>query len=175
MTTTRNKLLDERNATLNELLEVSFDNLIRASSFMIPGVVDSYDASKKTVEVTPALKRIYLDGTNETMAPISNVPVAFQQAKNFSFTYPIQKGSEGILIFSQRSLEEWKKKGGIVLPEDPRRNHLSDAFFIPGITFPGGGDEGDENNVVLKYFNGKIELTPEGQIKNNGTALTIDC
>lgn len=171
---TRNKKVDERKATLNELTETHFDNLIRSSSFMLPGVVDSYDSTNKVVEVTPALKRRYLDGKNETMAPISNVPVAFQQAKNFSFTYPIQKGSEGLLIFSQRSLEEWKKKGGIVLPKDPRRNHLSDAFFIPGVTFPGGGDEGDENNLVIKYFNGKIVIDPQGQVNINNGNLTID-
>jgi len=171
---TRNKEVNERDPDFTNILNKWVSRVLYESNFAIPGSVDSYNATKKTVEVTPLIKRVYLDGEVVTLPRIPSVPVVFPQASNFSLTFPLAKGDEVLLIFSQRSLEQWKTAGGIVEPKDLRRNNLSDAIAIPGLTFPGGGDEGDVNNLVLRFYNAKITIDPTGTVDINDGNLTID-
>lgn len=98
--------------------------------------VQSYDAAKQRVSVQPLTQRPFIDaqGTEgvESRPVISDIPVAFQRGGGFMLTFPLQQGDEGLLVFSDQSLDIWKQQGGNVDPIDLRTHHLSDALFIPG-------------------------------------------
>ena len=56
-----------------------------------------------------------------------------------------------LLVFSQRSIDNWKQTGGIVEAGDPRHHDLSDAVAIPGIYPKAAPLVGvDPDNVVLQ-------------------------
>ena len=104
-----------------------------------PGVVVSYDAAtqRATVQLGMAVRVRSPDGTEAHEAPltVSNVPVAWPRAGGFSLTFPLAAGDEVLLIFSSRSLDEWK--GGPartgVEASDPRRFAVQDAYAIPTV------------------------------------------
>ena len=120
------------NPTFENVLNAAIDSKLFDLHTCLPGIVESYDPSKNTVSVVPAIKRKYESGEIVTLPIINNVPVAFPRGSNFSMTFPIKKGDSVILVFSERSLDIWKKNGGLVDPKDPRRFNLTDAYAIPG-------------------------------------------
>ena len=109
----------------------------------LPGVVVSYDAASQTATVKPAFKFAYKDpsgdGSVKRYEPnaISNVPVAFPGAGDFSITWDLAAGDEVLLIFAERSLDEWRSLGGSSHePSDLRRFDLSDAIAYPDTRSP---------------------------------------
>jgi hypothetical protein len=64
---------------------------------------------------------------------VQDVPVQMPNGANYSFKFPIAVGDRGMLQFAERSLDKWLVSGGSVDPEDPRKFHLSDGVFYPGV------------------------------------------
>ncbi len=110
---------------------------------MIPASIHSYDQTTGRASVTPlfkiVLKSLNPDGTRRSIVvpPISDVPVMFFGNKETQALVDIKTGDSGILLFSQRSLDEWKaglEEGGPVsqyAPKDLRRFDINDAVFFP--------------------------------------------
>lgn len=132
----------------------------------IPGVVEAYDPGTESVTVRPALKRKYEEGTIVELPLIMNVPVTFPRGGKASITFPIKKGDSGLLIFSERSLDVWKAKGGVVDPADPRKFNMTDAFFVPG-GYPKGKPSGRATADKMRITNGtsEIEMTESAKFK----------
>jgi hypothetical protein len=104
----------------------------------LPGVVVSYDRTKQSATVQPAVRGRYKDpSTGELvtyqMPVIANVPVAFPSGAGLSITWDLESGDPVTLVFAERSIDEWKTVGGSdATPRDVRRHDLSDAIAIPG-------------------------------------------
>lgn len=118
--------------TFEQVLTTAIESKLIDLHTAMPGVVESYDPTKQTISVVPALKRKYESGEVVTRPLINNVPVCFPRGGSFSITHPLKKGDSVLLVISERSLDVWKKNGGTVDPNDPRKFNLTDAFAIPG-------------------------------------------
>lgn len=126
----------------------------------IPGKIESYNPVLKKADIQPLVKRKFSTGETFSYPIISNVPVQIPGGKKACVSYPVDTGDAGILIFSERSMEEYLN--GIVAEAnqgDPRRFSLNDGIFIPGV-FPFGepGKTGDNINIELKNDKGIIHL-----------------
>lgn len=132
----------------------------------LPCVVESYDPGTETVVVRPAIKRKYEDGSVVALPLIMNVPVMFPRAGKASITFPIKKNDSGFLVFSERSLDVWKSKGGVVDPNDPRKFNMTDAIFFPG-GYPKTKPSGRATADKLRVTNGtsEIEMTESAKFK----------
>ena len=111
------------------------------------------------------------------MPLISNVPVAFQRAEKAHFSLPLSVGDTGLIIFSERSIDLWLERGVCVDPEDPRKFHLSDAIFFPGVSPKTKALErqGKDDSVEIRNDKAFIELQTSGKFKiSNGTNELID-
>jgi hypothetical protein len=97
------------------------------------GRVDAYDVDAQTVDVTPLVNRVCDDGATVKYKKLSAVSVLFPVGADGGLTFPIKNGDIGLLIFAERSTDEVMASGQQVTPADPRRYHLSDGFFVPGI------------------------------------------
>lgn len=159
--------------TLAKLIDMSIDRKLLNLHTMLPGIVQSVDYTKKTVTVTPALKRKYTDGTTLEVPPIANVPIGYIQTSDSIISVPLKKGDEVMVIFSERSLDAWKKSGGIVSPEDSRKHDLTDAVAIPMLKHIGAGLPADPDNILIKHKSSEIKISPDGKfaIKNNNAEL----
>ena len=145
----------------------------------IPGIVNKYDPSGPTVEVAPAINKVFPDGQSLEYKEIVKVPVLFPRTKRFHFTYPLERGDTVLLVFSQRSMETWLDgDGSRRAPQDVGMFSTIDAVAIPGLFAMGDGSQGDEitdpESIELAIDNSKITVDGSGKIKmdTGGTVIT---
>ena len=113
-------------------------NAIRSAQLEIntamPGEVVSYDSLTQTCVVQPAFKRIFIRNQEiVSRAQVSDVPVVFPRSGAHSLTFPVETGTPVLLVFSQRSLDDWLDMGGETILTDTRLHNINDAIAIPGL------------------------------------------
>jgi hypothetical protein len=157
---------------LSEVIRATVDAVLMEANFCLPGKVVAYDSQTQFADVQIQLQSKQLDGTLVTIAPIPNVPVKWPRANDGSafIHLPLKVGDDVTLIFSQRSLDNWKAQGGITDPGDPRKFHMSDAYAMPGgsalpdaftPTTPDGVEIVNGQTHFIIYPNGKIQALNE--------------
>ena len=66
--------------------------------------------------------------------PLAGAPVAWPGGGEYGVTWPLEPGSTGMLVFSDRSLDEWAVTGQEDnTPRDLRRHAYADGVFVPGL------------------------------------------
>lgn len=106
----------------------------------MPGEIVSFDASTQMAIVQPCIKQKIFDNdafTFRNLPQVINVPVVFPIAGGFALTFPVKSGDPCLLVFSQRSIDNWVDSGGVQPPEQDvpgaRHHDLTDAFAIIGV------------------------------------------
>ncbi len=132
----------------------------------VPGKFLSYDYKTQKCSVQPLLRKVYIEKTAVNLPVIENVPVVFPRSSSAGITFPIHKGDKCLIIFCERSIDEWKSQGEISTPQDPRRYDLSDAIAIPGL-FSFSDKSLSSNNTDVEIHNKSfvISLTGSGKVK----------
>lgn len=101
----------------------------------IPAIVQSYNQANNTAEVQPSIREriINSNGTIEylNLPLLVNVPVVFPSTNNIQIKFPISKGDECLVLFSDLSIDNFWEKGTIQNPVECRRHDLSDGIAIP--------------------------------------------
>ena len=146
----------DENTQLREVIDRAMSHLNTG----IPGKVISFDATKRTCEVRPAIQmKKTLDGevTFVDMPSIINAPVEMPTCvvAGFYITLPIRAGDPCWIKFSQRAIDNWFENGGIQPPGDNdavgcRHHSLTDAIvtFAPATL----------NDVLDNYEEDGIEI-----------------
>jgi len=99
-----------------------------------PGVVTEYDAKTRRATVQPSLKRRAGNKDYIEFPLLIDVPVQFPGTKKWTIHFPLEKGDEVSIYFSERSLDVWKDAGQDGIEDtDPRRFDLCDAYCVPGL------------------------------------------
>ena len=116
-----------------------YENLINEACFRtkccIPCIVQSYNSANNTVEAQPAIRErvINEDGSIQyaNLPLLINVPVVFPSAGKISITFPLSRGDECLVIFSDLAIDNFWLKSGVQNPVEVRRHDLSDGIAIP--------------------------------------------
>lgn len=165
---------DIRNTSLIQFLKVTVAVGADAHHSLLPARVEEYNPERQVVRVQPMVGRIRKDSDgvehDELYPPIPEVPVAWPGAGGARLTFPLAAGDFGTLLFSDRSLDEWKVNRGVqpVVPKDPRNHALQDAVFLPGLRPPSNAWKGARTDAVtLGYANEQgqgmqVHITPAG-------------
>ena len=167
---------ENRTPTLTDVINAALEGFAQEFNTCMPAIVEKYDNNLNTVNAQPVFKQTFAgDPVDEVVDTplVRNVPVAFPRANQAALTFPIQPGDTVLLVFSQRSIDVWKTTGGIIPPNDPRVNDLSDAIAIPGIYPSSNPVPIDPDNLVLRYLLSKITLDPTGEITIEAGAAKI--
>lgn len=98
----------------------------------LPAVVESYDKATQTVTVKPALRERLSGGAYVELPLLSDVPVFFPGGAASGITFPVQKGDECLVVFSDSCIDAWYQYGGTQNPVSLRRHDLSDGFAFIG-------------------------------------------
>lgn len=126
-----------RTPTLGQVVRQALDVRLGAMRVSMPGRIESFDAATQLARVTPLLKEEYENDEGaavvEALPVINNVPVFIPGGGTFVDTFPIAAGDECLLIFSDRSLDVWKERGGVVDPVAADRHTLTDAVALVGV------------------------------------------
>lgn len=164
--------------TLSATIQAAIHSMLLQTNTAIPATVESYTPATGLINAQPSIKRKYVkDGEVVNLPIINNIPVVFPRAGQAALTFPLKKGDNVLLIFSQRSIERWKLTGGIVEAGDPRHHDLSDAFAIPGGYAQAQPLVGvDADNVVLQNSAiSKITVKTDGvEIATGAGKFTVD-
>lgn len=129
----------------------------------IPASIVSYDEDARTATVKVHYSDHYeSEGTEpnrEDWPPLPDCPVLWPRSGKFVFTWPLSKGDPVMLVFSQRSLQEWSASDGktdigsfLLSTHNP-----SDAVVMPGLS-PSKNKTGEQTEI-------KITSNNEVQIK----------
>lgn len=87
-------------------------------------------------------------------------------------TYPIKKGDECVLLFSDREIESWFINGEVNTEGYPRLHDLTDAIAVVGLRSLPNMITILQDALHLFYGNSDIQLK-ENQININSTLLSI--
>lgn len=121
--------------TLAELLKQAIENRLLDMHTALIAQVESYDAKKQQVNVSPVLKRSIksLDGRkiSEQLPMLCDVPVLFPRAGGYFISFPIQPGDFVQLIFNESTIDEWLL--GSTSLDSSYRFTLEGAVAIPGV------------------------------------------
>jgi len=133
---------------------------IRALHTSTPGVVLSYDAAQKRAQVRPVLRARFSDGETRQAPTITGVPVAFPRGGGFQISWGLAEGDTGLLIFGERSIDDWLALGGDDVEPTSRRTYdLSDAVFLPGIEpFNGAQSGAGADQLVIESGDFSVRL-----------------
>lgn len=151
-----------------------YENLIQEALFRtrccIPCVIQSYDAEENTVEAQPTVReRIILEDNTIKYVDIPmllDVPVAFPGTKNASIRFPLEKGDECLVVFSDLSIDNFWEVGGVQNPVEVRRHDLSDGIAIP-CCISKKFKKKNNANMNIEYKGVKIEI--------DGSDATFTC
>jgi len=140
----------------------------------MPGKIVSYDAAKMTATVQPCLQgfRTMMDGSRQpvTISPIQDVPVHFPGGGGHIFTFPVKGGDECLIVFSERSIDNWHQHGGVQQPSDWRMHDINDAFVMVGTRSQPGVPPGVDPDTVQMRSDDKKTIV---QIDGKNKAITL--
>jgi hypothetical protein len=158
-----------------EVIRMAIEQRLFDLNTALPGIVQDYDPATRTASIQPALQRKYQDSV-VSLAVVLKVPVIFPSAGSWQISGPIKPNDSGLLLFSQRSLDVWKKQGGLVDPRNPRKFHITDAVFVPGLVPQSRVNPNSTENLRIENGKAVLELTPDGRIefKQSGGKSLVD-
>ena len=155
------------NNILEETINLAIDSKLKEVHTALPAKIVSFNKAKQVADVQIVQKRLFNDGTEEFYPPLIDVPVQYLRGGGFSFTFPLSIGDSGLLIFAERSLDEWLVNGAEQVPEEVRTHSVSDAVFFP--TLHNDRNEitsfSDNLEIRTESGNGKITLSKSGKIE----------
>lgn len=157
-----------------------FDSMMRNIHTCMPGQVVSFDRDAVTCTVRPCFKRVYAGVESPVeIDPIENVPVILPGSDDLWLTVDLKADSYVLLVFAERSIANWFKKGGAVDPEQNRMFDFSDAFAIPcSIPTPaklGASVESDTIAMRNSANTANVKVKTNGDaVINNGTGTAVE-
>lgn len=170
---------------LKKYVEQSIENMINNIHTAIPCEVVSYDAEKNEATLKPYGNFYTPYGDIVPYPEVSKVPFMFWQsiAQKSTIIYPINPGDECLLLFAERTLEQWKTKAGAV--EVDLRFDLSNAFAIVGLFAKPNelAKRAQENQSIIiqrhktfvEIYDGQVEmLVKDDEININSYHAFID-
>ncbi len=163
--------MSARSPSLAQVLRTAIERQSRALRVSLPGRIERFDAATQLADVAPLLQEFSIDEEDndqiETLPVVTGVPVQFIGGGGFAETFPVAAGDPCLLVFSDRSLDEWISRGGVVDPVDVRRHDLSDAVALLGARAkPGALSEFDASRAV--FGNNGPRIACDGSIVHVG-------
>lgn len=111
-------------------IQVGVDSYLRTKFFCIPGHVVDFNPDEQMATVQIGIEKAGDDGSLSAHPEIIMVPVGFA-GDDVVFGHKVSQGTEGLIYFSQRGVDNWMNSGGIAPPSTMRKFDMTDAFFDP--------------------------------------------
>jgi hypothetical protein len=120
-----------------EALRIALDGHQANIWTALPGILQTFDAGTMTATVQPSIQgRLrQQDGSfkDANLPLLLDCPVIFLGGGDFTWTFPLAQGDEGLVVFSSRCIDAWWASGGIQKQARARMHDLSDGFFLPKV------------------------------------------
>lgn len=170
--------LNRDTASVDSVLDAASTDLSGRLRVALPAIVTAFDALRQTVTLQPAIAGTDERGDAMTLPPLADVPVKFPRGGGFAFTFPINPGDEGWVIFSDRCIDGWLIGGEVSQADEHRQHDLSDGGFLPGFSSVSRAIGSFRNDaVVMRQLSGPgyVAIDTGGNVDIDGTKLTVHC
>lgn len=151
--------------------------LLKTRTIMVAECVE-FNEQRNTVSVQPLIQRKGIGETEASNLPIiQDVPVSYYGGGGVVITYKPEKGDVCELWINDRSIEQWKKKGGITDPQRARHHNFSDAVAYFGLNEYDNAYQNLKGGMDIRTRDGNtslhlIDQSVEVQI-NNAPIMTL--
>jgi hypothetical protein len=170
----------QRYADRFETIQTHLDGRQAQIHTSMPGQIVSFNAAKMTATVQPAIQAINTqnDGTRVpvTIAAITDVPVHFPAGGGFTLTFPVKAGDECLIVFNERSIDNWHQHGGQQAPSDHRMHDINDCVVHVGLRSQANPLTGvSTTGVQLRNESGTdfVQLDATGITLKTGGAINL--
>lgn len=158
--------------TIADVISRAVSSILGSVHTSFPGKIDKYDYATGKADIQPLIGRRYNDGSTLDMPIIPSVPVVFPRCSAGSVSFPLTRGDGVLVVCCERSIDEFKSKGGKVVPEDGRRFDLSDAVAIPGFfPFTEKTTISGNNDFQIVFKGQSIFIRENGDIEIGGAPV----
>ena len=116
------------------------------------------------VNVRIALDRIQREPERQTVrqewVEILEVPIAYASTSTSALTMPINQGDSGLLLFSDRDMDEWQFEDAPTSAQGRRRSgNINDAIYVPALWKRIKGIQGyNQEAAELRSISGKARV-----------------
>jgi len=146
-----------------QIIQGIMEKLSRTIHVAIPATIVTYDYAHQKASVQIALKEYYSEDNIVEYPIISNVPVMFLSSGGASFTMPVKKDDNCLLLFMDRDISSWSLGSKGEVPQSRRSHHLNDVIAIIGLNDLVTSSKSENNeDVLLTYSGSNIRLKPDG-------------
>jgi hypothetical protein len=98
-----------------------------------PAVAGVRDLAVDVVlEVKRTVPKNEKEYTTEDLPVLKNVPVSLTGSSEFFLAFALSEGDQGLVVFSEQSIDQWRTKGTNTSPGDIGRHTMSGGVFWPG-------------------------------------------
>ncbi len=130
--------IDQQTPGLPAVIRAALDARMMDVHTGIPGRIETYDASKLQASVQIEVRQARYDENGDRVPDrlpvVCNVPVIFSGGGGSRLTFPVKRGDQCWLMFSEASLDRWGERGGDVDPVYDRRHHIASAVCLVGLS-----------------------------------------
>lgn len=160
----------------------------------VPASILEFDPSTQLAKVQIGLMIEDELGAQEAREPSIMVPVQFCGGAGGHIEFKLERGDEGVLMFSQECIDSWVDQGGVAVKSELRRFSANDCYFLPGVrsipnAITGFSNDGvrirnkpgtsyawlkDSGEVSMRNGAGYIDIAPSGVVTINGVTFTPD-
>lgn len=159
--------------TLARVIQKAIETRICELHVSLPARIVSYEAATQKAVVQPEIKRQYVDGEFVNIPRIQDVPVVWPRGGSAFLHFPLAEGDPVTLVFSERSLDEWKESGGDTETGNLRKHAYSDAFAIPGGAPFSKAFKANGEDAELIHGNAEMRMTKGGKYEFKGSSDEI--
>ena len=173
-------MTNTKTPSLERLAQVAINSALKDVHTALPGIIEAFDSDTQLAEIQIAVSRIYVNDRVIPIPKLIKVPVWFPRGGGFTITLPVKKGDECLVVFNERSIDNWNKFGDVRKPNDKRKHDISDGIAFVGFSSQPNKIDSfatDDLEVRNDAANQRITLKANGDIIIDTPAsdVTVNC
>ena len=118
---------------LADILQMHEEKLRQNFHCVKIGIIQSYDATKRTAQVQVSFRRLMWDDTITDYPVLFDCPVYTLQGGGMGAQFPIAAKDECLLLFADSDIDLWYQNGGAQVPNSGRNHDVSDCICLVGL------------------------------------------
>ena len=118
---------------LADILQMHEEKLRQNFHCVKIGIIQSYDAPKRTAQVQVSFRRLMWDDTITDYPVLFDCPVYTLQGGGMGAQFPISAQDECLILFADSDIDLWYQNGGAQVPNSGRNHDVSDCICLVGL------------------------------------------
>lgn len=163
---------------LVEALKGIFDYKLLSVFTCIPAKVQSVNYKHNHLNAQPLIKTRRSDGTERTSPELFDVPIFVLSAGrgNTRITMPVKVGDTVLILYSQRSLEDFYGSDGktIVDSKSEVTHGMYPILALPCLFTKDSAVPIDPSNLIVENGSTKVTIQPDGNVIVDAPQMTIN-